>query len=161
MRRAPIFLAAFGGLLAQSGIAPPLAGFIRDGAGALRPVYGMTGNLALGEPIAQGVVEAIFDGQVGLARTQDAIYAFDSGGHLFGPVPVEWEAPALPIAAEGDELVYRRADGSELRAKVEGEMLAIERMGEAWYGVHQADRRLAVRVLEDRMEISRLPEAAQ
>ncbi|MFB3778049.1 MAG: hypothetical protein ACE141_10575 [Bryobacteraceae bacterium] len=160
MKRGFIFLAVFTGLLAQSGVAPPLAGFARDRAGALRPVYGMTGNFVLGAPIAQGVAAAIFDGQTGLARIQDAVYAFNSRGQLLGQIPEEWEAPALPLTVEGDELVLRRDDGGELRTKVEGEVLEIEQMGEGWFCVHQVDRRLAVRLLDGRLEISRLPEAA-
>ena len=151
--------AALGGLLAQSRIELPFAGYVRDGAGALRPVYGMTGNLLVGKPIAQGVIAAIFDGRVGLARTQDAVYGFDRDGRLLGQIPADWEDPVLPITQDGDELVARRADGSELRAKVEGSVLAIEQMGDGWFCVHQADLRLAVRLLEDRIEISRLPEA--
>ena len=161
MRRTLLFLAAFGGLLAQYGLAPPLAGFVRDGAGALRPVYGVPGNFVSGEPVARGVEAAIFDGQAGLAKTRDAVYAFDGEGRLLGRIEAEWEPPVLPIRVEGDELAVRRADGSELRAKIEGEVLAIEQMGAGWYCVHQADRRLAVGLRDDRLEISRLPEAAE
>jgi hypothetical protein len=161
MKRALLAVAAaLGGLLAQSGIKPPLAGFARDRAGALRPVYGVTGSLILGEPIAQGVVAAIFDGLAGLAKTRDGVYAFDTQGWLLGRMPADWEEPLLPIRHEGDELIFRQADGTELRAKIEGEVLAIEQMGEGWFCVHQADRRLAVRLFVDRLEISRLPEVA-
>ena len=152
---------ALGGLLAQSGIELPFAGYARDGSGALRPVYGMTGNLLVGKPIAQGVIAAIFDGRVGLARTQDAVYGFDRDGRFLGQIPVDWEDPVLPITHDGDELVVRKADGTELRAKIEGPVLGIEQMGEGWFCAHQADRRLAVRLLDDRLEISRMPEAEQ
>ena len=160
MRRALLTVAAaLGGLLAQSRIELPFAGYARDGAGALRPVYGMSGGLLVGKPIAQGVIAAIFDGSVGLARTRDAVYGFDRDGRLLGQIPVEWEDPVLAITHDGDELVVRKPDGTELRTKVEGSVLAIEQMGEGWFCVHQADRRLAVRLQEDRLEISRLPEA--
>ncbi len=161
MKRIALMLAVLSGLLAQSGIQAPLAGYVRDGDGALRPVHGIAANLYTGEPILKGVTAAAFDGTLGLAKTGDGLYAFDKDGRLFGPVSAEWEAPPLPIFADNDELVFRKPDGTEIRAKVEGAVLSVEQMGDEWFAVHQPDRRLAVRLAGERLEICRLPEASR
>ena len=161
MRRLLLMAAGVGILSAQSGIGPPLAGYMRDSSGALRPVYGVFGNLVLGEPIARGVVAASFSGRVGLARTADGTYAFDASGRSLGRVPVaRRKLPPLALVVEGEELVFRGPGGVELRTRVEGVVLGIERMGENWFQVHQAGRHLAVRALEDRLEVCTLPEKA-
>jgi hypothetical protein len=161
MRRFLLWLIAAGGLLAQSGIEVPLAGYIRDGAGALRPVHGVAGSFQVGAPILTGVVAVLFNGNVGLARTGEGLFAFDKAGRLFGPVDGEWEAPPCPIFTDGDELVFRKGDGTEIRAKIDGAVLGIEQAGEEWFAVHQPDRLLAVRLAGESLEIWRLPEASQ
>ena len=161
MRRLLLVAAGMGILSAQSGIGPPLAGYMRDSSGALRPVYGVFGNLVVGEPIARGVVAASFSGRVGLARTADGTYAFDANGRFLGRVPApRRNLPPMALVAEGEELVFRGPGGIELRTRVEGIVLSIERMGESWFQVHQAGRRLVVRAIEDRLEVCTLPERA-
>jgi hypothetical protein len=201
VKRAVLAAAAtLAGLLAQSGISPPLAGYVRDGGGALRPVYGVAGNLVLGRPVAEGVVSAAFSGSIGLAQISDSLYAFDPQGRPLGRADIpsgparffflaggiaaqacfsgaspsvlwkdgsfqsasasDCEALALPLLSEGDTLVFRKPDGTELRTWIDGPARSIEQMGEGWYSVRQAHRLLAVRVLEDRLETYRLPEAA-
>jgi hypothetical protein len=205
-----ILAAAAGGLLAQSGISPPRAGYIKDDAGGLRPVYGVAGSFLLGDPIASGVISAAFSGRLGLAKTSGALYAFDREGRLIGQFPAaegpaqfmfsrggseaivflpdtsEWvrwrngEFQLLPIADHGEsalsagltladgtlvfaadnELVLRKADGSETRTSLTGPILSIEQMGEGWIHVREAGRHTAVRLAGDRIEVYRLPEAA-
>jgi hypothetical protein len=158
-RRLLLAAAGVGILSAQSGIGPPLAGYMRDSWGNLCPVYGVFGNLVVGEPIARGVVEALFSGTVGLARTENGTYVFDASGRFLGRVPAaRRKSPPLALVAEGEELVFRGPGGVELRTRVEGIVLGIERMGETWFQVHQAGRRLAVRAIEDRLEVCTLPE---
>jgi len=81
------------------------------------------------------------------------------GGFQSAPA-TDCDSLALPLLSDGDAILFRKADGTELRTGIEGPALAIEQMGEGWYLVRQAQRRLAVRVLEDRLEMYRLPEAA-
>jgi len=146
-------------LSAQSGIGPPLAGYARDAAGVLSPVYGTFGNLVAGEPIARGVQAAYFSGQAGLAWTANGRYAFDASGRVVGQSrAARRRMPPLALTVEGEELVLRRRGGVELRTRVEGEILSIEQIGEDWFQVHQAGRRLAVRAVEDRLEVCTLPE---
>jgi hypothetical protein len=199
-------LIAAGGLLAQSGIHPPQAGYIRDGARALRPVYGMAGSFILGAPVANEVLSAAFSGRIGLAKTAGMISVFDAEGHLVaqsevggGPAritfsrdgsqataflldsgeSIRWTgarfrvesgipaafslelADGTLVLAEGGELVFRKSNGLEIRSSLEGEVLSIEQMGEAWIHVSQAGKHLAARLVEDRIEVYRLPEAAQ
>ena len=55
----------------------------------------------------------------GMEKTGEGLYAFSRDGSLVGPVPLEWEEPLLPIFADGDELVFRKEDGTEIRAEIE------------------------------------------
>ena len=134
--RALALMAVAGGLLAQSGLQPPLAGFIHDSAGLLRPVYGMAGNFVLGKPIVRRAIAMKAVTSLNLA---DGTFVFIEGG----------------------DLVFRKAGGAETRTTLGGEVLAIERMGEVWIHVSQAGRHSAARLVEDRIEVYRLPEAAQ
>ncbi len=148
-----------GVLWAQSGLGPPLAGYARDAAGALRPIYGVFGSLVAGEPVARGVEAAFFSGQAGLARTARGLWAFDAQGGLLGRVRAPRRGmPILALSEENGELVLRRPGGAELRAPVEGQVLGIEQIGENLFQVHQRGRRLAVRAADDALEFCTLPE---
>jgi hypothetical protein len=140
MRRASfILLAVAGALLAQSGISPPLAGFIRCEDGKLRPVYGLAGNFVLGSPVEEET------------RTQ--------------PVRNGRTTLSLPggarLLAEENDLVYRKADGVELRTTLDAPVLRLERMSDAWIHVRSAGKSFAVRLAGERLEVYRLPEAAE
>lgn len=163
MKRLALALAAgLGSLLAQSGIAPPLAGYIRDKAGDLRPVHGITGNLLVGRPVASGVIEAYFSGRFGVARTATGYYLFGADGQLLGPLESVVQKP-LPetLSVEAEGLVFRKTDGTELRSRMTGAVLGIEQMSEGWFHVRQEGRSLAVRVREDRLEVFQLPGSPQ
>jgi hypothetical protein len=187
-------------VLLAAAIAPPQAGFIRDGAGELRPVHGLAGSFVLGEPVASGVQSAAFSGRTGLAKTRDTLRAFDAEGRLLGETPaaegparfafssdgweavaflpetcetIRWrngsfepastqdcQAPASPLSADGDELIWRRPEGTEIRTKLAGPPLWIEQMGDGWFHVWESGRHTAVRLRDDRLEIYRLPGSA-
>ena len=101
-----ILVAAAGGLLAQSGITPPRVGYIRDEAGALRPVYGLAGSFVLGRPMnKRPVISAAFSGRLGLAKTAAALYAFSPEGRRLGRL----------AAADGPAQFVFSPDGSEAR----------------------------------------------
>jgi hypothetical protein len=140
IRRAPFILMALAGaLLAQSGISPPLAGFLRCEDGKLRPVYGLAGNFVLGAPIAQETrTQPLRNGRTTLSLP---------GGAL--------------LLAEENGLVYRKADGAELRTPLDAPVLRIERMSDTWIHVRVAGKSLAVRLAGERLEVYRLPEAAE
>jgi hypothetical protein len=95
-----ILVTAAGGLLAQSGITFPCVGFIRDDAGALRPVCGMAGNFVLGRPIARRVISTAFSGRLGLAKTARALYAFDRQGRRLGRIETA-DGPAQFVFSRG------------------------------------------------------------
>lgn len=140
MRRASFILMAIAGaLLAQSGIGPPLAGFIRCEDGRLRPVYGLAGNFVLGAPLAQ---------QRRLMTTRQAETALSLPG-------------GAQLLAEGNDLVYRKADGAEVSAALGAPIIRLEQMSGAWIHVRAAGKSFAVRLAGDRLEAYRLPEAAE
>ena len=140
MRRASlVLLAVAGALLAQSGISPPLAGFIRCEDGKLRPVYGLAGNFVLGVPVAEETRRIA-------PRQARTALSLPGGARLL---------------AEGNDLVYRKADGAEVRAALGGPVIRLERMSDAWSHVRAAGKSFAVRLADHRLEVYRLPEAAE
>ncbi len=140
MRRASFILIAVAGvLLAQSGISPPLAGFIQCEDGKLRPVYGLAGNFVLGAPLPQ---------QRRLMPTRQAETALSLPG-------------GARLLAEENDLVYRQADGAEVRAALGGPIIRLERMSDAWIHVRAAGKSFAVRLAGGRLEVYRLPEPAE
>jgi hypothetical protein len=62
---------------AQIGV--PRLGFLRDRAGALRPLLGVSGNVMLGEPIEQNVISAGFGRTTGFAKKQNEVLRIQSG----------------------------------------------------------------------------------
>ena len=140
MRRASvILLAVAGALLAQSGISPPLAGFIRCEDGKLRPVYGLAGNFVLGVPVAEETRRIA-------PRQARTALSLPGGARLL---------------ADGNDLVYRKADGAELRTPLDAPVLRLERMSDTWVHVRVAGKSFAVRLAGGRLEVCRLPEAAE
>lgn len=109
-----ILLAAAGGLLAQSGLAPPRVGYIRDEAGALRPVYGVGGSFVLGPPVnKRPVVSAAFSGRLGLAKTAVALYAFDREGRRLGRLAAADGPAQFVFSPDGSEAIAFLPDTSE------------------------------------------------
>ncbi len=134
-----LLVAVASGLLAQSVIGPPTAGFIRCIDGKLRPVYGVAGNFVLGPPIEEGP-------RVRPPRRVQTALAFPDGARLF--------------SEEGD-LVYRKPDGAEIRTMLSKPVLYMEQMGLRWIHIQLEDRSLAVRLTGDQLEVYWLPEAAR
>ncbi len=109
-----ILLAVAGGLLAQSGITPPRVGYIRDEAGALRPVYGLAGSFVLGRPInKRPVISAAFSGRLGLAKTAAALYAFDREGQRLGRLAAADGPAQFVFSPDGSEAIVFLPDTSE------------------------------------------------
>jgi hypothetical protein len=109
-----ILVAAAGGLLAQSGISPPRVGYIRDEAGALRPVYGVAGSFVLGQPVnKRPVISAAFSGRLGLAKTATALYAFDREGRRLGRLAAADGQAQFVFSPDGSEAIVFLPDTSE------------------------------------------------
>ena len=103
-----------GGLLAQSGITPPRLGYIRDEAGALRPVYGVAGSFVLGRPIhKRPVISAAFSGRLGLAKTATALYAFNREGRRLGRLAAADGPAQFLFSPDGSEATVFLPDTSE------------------------------------------------
>ena len=83
---------------AQSGIAPPLLGFVQDGSRAVRPAFGVSGSFILGPSVtlasAGQIVSEAFSGSLGLLKTDSSLAAFNSQGKVLASIDVP-PGPAL------------------------------------------------------------------
>src|SRR5579863_9366509 len=79
---------------AQSAIAPPLLGFVQDGARSLRPAFGVSGSFILGRSITGPILSEAFSGSVGLLKTDSSLAAFNSQGKVLASMDVP-PGPAL------------------------------------------------------------------
>lgn len=90
---------------AQPGLAPPRLGFIAAADHSLRPVLGLSGNLLLGSPAAEGVSSAGWSGSFGLIKTSSSLMAFDPSHTLAsidavpGPALFAFSASGSPAFA--------------------------------------------------------------
>jgi hypothetical protein len=64
---------------AAAQVGTPRLGFVRDKAGALRPLLGVAGNVVLGESIEENVISAGFGRTMGFAKKQDELLRIRSG----------------------------------------------------------------------------------
>jgi hypothetical protein len=78
----------------QTAVTVPQAGFMRDSANSLRPVYGIAGNFLLGAPVATGVVSAAYSGLCGLIKTDSTVVVIDRAGSIAASIAAP-EGPAL------------------------------------------------------------------
>jgi hypothetical protein len=67
---------------------------VEDGASALRPAYGVSGNFILGPSVASKIASVAFSGSLGLLKTDSSLAAFDSAGKLLASLDVA-SGPAL------------------------------------------------------------------
>ena len=79
---------------AQTSLAPPQAGFMRDAADSLRPVYGIAGNFLLGSQVAGAVESAAYSGSFGLIKSSSAVSAIDGTGSIATTIATP-DGPAL------------------------------------------------------------------
>jgi hypothetical protein len=97
MHRLVCFLLLAASMPAQI-TSPPVMGFIRDRAGALRPVHGVAGSFLLGEAIETGVLSASFSDRLGFAKTESELLVFENGSVAArvaapdGPAIFTWKA---------------------------------------------------------------------
>lgn len=71
---------------AQVSLAPPQVGFMQDGAGSLRPVYGMAGNFLVGDALAVNVISSASSGSFSLVKTASKLLAIDGQGNIVASV---------------------------------------------------------------------------
>ena len=55
--------------MSQSGLTPPRIGFVRDAAGNVRPLFGISGNFWLGEKVAAGALSVASSGSFSILKT--------------------------------------------------------------------------------------------
>ena len=116
MLRTLAMLSVCAGLLAaDAGLWTPTAGYVRDSAGKLRPVYGMGANFVAGEAVAGRVLAAAFSDGWGVAKADDQLLVFDREAGLVssssapgGPAILaltDRGAPAAAFFPESGELL--------------------------------------------------------
>jgi hypothetical protein len=91
--------------VAWTQIAPPQVGFTLDASSSFRPVYGITGNFLLGDPVLGGVTSAAFSGTFGLAKTDSALLALDRIGQILTSLDVEPGPALFAFTADGSPAV--------------------------------------------------------
>ena len=99
-RLAGIILLWAAALAAQPGLTTARIGYIRDAAGRLRPLFGLSANFILGEAEHSGVISAACSGRFVLVKAEDSLVLLGEGGGLVE----RWPAPAGPavFAFTGD-----------------------------------------------------------
>ena len=92
---------------AQPALAPPQTGFMLDGGGALRPVFGIAGNFVIGDAVATEIRFAAYSGTFGIVKTGSAVVVLDRQGQLVASVDAP-PGPALFAFSRGGDpaLVY-------------------------------------------------------
>ena len=133
-------LAAVGS--AQSPLAPPLAGIVRDPLGQVRRIFGVSGNLIAGPVERSGVVNVEFTGRAGMMKTDAELILLDREAR---PVRV---IPAPPGLATFEFDIA----GVPRRCQFEN--------GEAWESPHAGPADPARAVLVDGEIRLRLPDGA-
>lgn len=93
-------------------ISLPRIGFVRDLAGALRPVTGVAGAFVLGEPVVEGVVAAASSGEYAVASTGAEIVVVAGREVLWRGAAPESAAEAFGFGANGRPSWVRFANGS-------------------------------------------------
>jgi len=109
----------------------PTIGMMVDASGALRPVYGVAGNFTLGPPQEVAETSAVLD-----------------------PTPLLTAYGAVFV--DGDEVVLRRPDASEVRFLVSG-IVALRAMSKDWVQVMTSGGSYALRVEREQEALFVLP----
>lgn len=121
MRQILRAIGLFAGVLAtaQPGLAPPEIGYLRDSAGNVRPLHGISGTFWLGGAVASAAVSAASSGRASMILTRFGVQVLDASGHSVGrrcpaagPVLFAFNsagAPALLWLSRSQELL--RWDG--------------------------------------------------
>ena len=106
-------------LFAQPGLAPPQIGIAADASGALRPLFGITGNFVWGDAITGSVNSAAFSGRFGLVKTDAALVVLDQKGRKLSSVdsgPGEalfaFSADGFPALAYTAGALFQWTDGA-------------------------------------------------
>jgi hypothetical protein len=174
--------------IAMAQIGPPRAGFIRDRAGALRPVHGVAGAFVLGEAVETGVLSAGFSGKLGFVKTASELIVFRDGFVVdrieapTGPAEFTFGArPAIYFVDTGELWEWPRRTGwraarsvadlhcdygyvvlaSGERVRTPEPAMEVERMSEEWAVARTESALYAIRITGTERTIVQLPELPQ
>ena len=112
----------------QAAVERPQLGAMLDASGALRPVYGLPGSIAVGTPTVTGVLSTACSAKLCLAKTDSGIWSASgtvsapTGSAIFG-----LDGTAALVYFPESRQFARWYDGQLdfLRLEVEGEVLAL------------------------------------
>jgi hypothetical protein len=160
-------------LLTASGfaqISAPRKGFVRDRAGALRPVLGVTGSFVLGEAIEHDIVSAGFGKTIGFAKKQNEIIRF-RGSDIVDRTPAPEGNALFFMGNKGEVIEIYFPTASELwRVSETGYVVSrnasqpmakiVEWLSDSLFAVRDSNALYAVRA-DAESEALQIPEAAQ
>ncbi len=98
----------------QAGLGVPSAGFFRDDADMLRPLFGLRANFILGRPLFTGVRAAAFSGRNGLVKTEEDLFVLDRNGGVVSLREVGTGTALFAFALGGAPLAAYLPDSVEL-----------------------------------------------
>ena len=101
---------------AQSSLAPPLIGIVRDPMGQVRRIFGVSSNLIYGPVERTGVVAAEFTGRSGMIKTETELVLLDGLAQPQRSLPAPPGPAVFEFDAEGMPLRCRFADGESWSA---------------------------------------------
>jgi hypothetical protein len=148
--KALLFLLLASGLAGQ--VSAPVIGYVRDLKGVVRAVEGVAGAFVLGEPIAEGISTAFFDGKSGCAGTLE----FRRG--RFEESDRTCEPREMDVVVRNGEIVI---GSSGVRLTAPAAIESVEQMGEGWFVLRARERLYAVRTAAGRECIYVLPESVR
>jgi hypothetical protein len=88
-------------IAAQSGITTPTVGFVRDRAGAVRPIYGLAGNFVPGPPAGFHATAAAFSETLRWIQTEESLFLLDEPGNLLHKHDAPGSPAVFAFSADG------------------------------------------------------------
>lgn len=139
MRYSLLNLLLTGAALAQTTLAPPLAGTIRDATGALHSVVGVAGNFVVLDAGISNVVSAAFSGSAGLVKTDSQLLVLDALNNVQaaydappGPGLFAFDAQGAPALAYYSGMLYRIDSNGLAPVNWTGDVVSLAVVGPQW-----------------------------
>jgi len=103
-------------MAAESGIATPEVGFVRDRAGAVRPIYGLAGSFVPGPPAGFHATAAAFSETLRWIQTEESLFLLDEAGNLLYKHEASGSPAAFAFSADGTSAIAFVPETHELVA---------------------------------------------
>ena len=102
-------------VFAQSPVAPPVVGLIRDSARAVRPVIGLAGNFILGDAVKTGVISAAFSSSAGIVKTDSELLAIDTQNRVLATLDAPAGRALISFLSNSEAIIYLEQNQTLLR----------------------------------------------